>query len=401
MQEISKPARVDRRALLSGLLAALAVSPGVRAQSQSFQEFIQSLWPAAQAAGVSRETFDKATADLSPDPGVLVKPKAQSEFVVAIQTYLAGAVTKVRIARGRALAAELAPVLAGARSRTGVPGEMALAIMAVESNYGTATGGSDVLRVLATLAWKGHMAEKLSEEFVAALVMLERGTPRGRLRGSWAGAMGMPQFMPSAYLKHALAASGDGAADIWTSRADTIYSIASFLSNSGWNAALPWGVEVTLPAGYDFANFDMDFAQFRALGFAQANGAALPASGAASLYLPAGAEGPAFLLSDNWEVVRQYNTSDAYALAVCFLADRVAGRDVPIRPWPKPFTPTTAQIAAMQRALTERGFYRGKIDGKLGRANRNAVHAYQLSAGLTPADGFASKALLEHLLGGR
>ena len=163
--------------------------------------------------------------------------------------------------------------------RDGVPGEILVAILAVESNFGTATGGADVLRVLATLAWKGHMTQKLSDEYVAGLVLLQQGIPRHRLRGSWAGAMGMPQFMPSAYLKFATSFAGDAAPDIWTSQPDALASIASFLHKSGWNPALPWGVETRLPQGFDFAAFDMDFSQFRALGFTAANGEALPSSG--------------------------------------------------------------------------------------------------------------------------
>jgi membrane-bound lytic murein transglycosylase B len=229
--------------------------------------------------------------------------------------------------------------------------------------------------------------------------MLQQGVPRRRLRGSWAGAMGMPQFMPSAYLKYAASYAGEGAPDIWTSQPDALASIASFLQKSGWNPALPWGVETRLPSDFDFAAYDMDFSQFRALGFTGAGGEPLPASGPASLYLPAGAAGPAFLITDNFEVIRQYNTSDAYALAVALLGERIAGREVPRAPWPKVTPLTTAECRAMQQALAERGFYRGAIDGKLGRAARNAVHAFQLSEGIQPADGLATKAVLDRLKG--
>ena len=208
-----------------------------------------------------------------------------------------------------------------------------MAILGVESNFGTAAGGSDALRVLATLAWKGHRAETFIEEFVAALVMLERGyATRAQLRGSWAGAMGQPQFMPSAYLKYAESDEGGGAPDIWRSRGDAVASIANFLAKSGWVAGLPAVVEVRLPAGFDYATFDLDFARWRQLGVTRADGGALPGGGAASLYLPAGANGPAFLITDNFEVIRQYNTSDAYAMSVALLADRIAGRESRSRP---------------------------------------------------------------------
>ena len=268
----------------------------------------------------------------------------------------------------------------------------------MESNFGSATGGADALRVLATLAYGGHRGTIFAQEFVDALVMLQRGyVARGQLRGSWAGAMGQPQFLPSAYLKYAQSYDGAHAADIWTNRLDSLASIANFLKLSGWVADLPPVIEVVVPNGFDYASFDHDLAEWRALGFAQADGSALPERGAASLFQPAGAAGPAFLITDNFEVIRQYNTSDAYALSVALLAERIAGRRHPITPWPKTATLSTADCKEMQSLLTERGFYHGPIDGKLGRTSRNAVHAFQLSEGMQPADGFATKQVLERL----
>jgi membrane-bound lytic murein transglycosylase B len=391
-------ARVDRRRLPFAMLAALASVRAAFSQEQDFQAFVQSLWPAAAAAGVSREIFDAATADLAPEPAVLARPAAQSEFTVSIPAYVAGAVTSARVAAGRALHAELAPMLRRTEASSGVPSAIMLAILGVESNFGVATGGADVLRVLATLAYKGHMREKRSGEFVAALVMLQQGVERRRLRGSWAGAMGMPQFLPSAYLKFAVSLDG-GSPNIWTSRPDALASIGNFLKQSGWDPSLPWGVEARAPAGYDYAEFDLDFAQFRAQGLVGAHGEDLPARGAASLYLPAGAAGPLFLITQNFEVIRQYNTSDAYALAVGLLADRIAGGEAPVAPWPKIAPLATAEVKMLQEALTARGLYQGPIDGKLGRTSRNAVHAFQRSAGLAPADGLASRALLARLRG--
>jgi len=392
----------DRRRILIGsacVFGALWLAAS-DAKADSFAAFLQGLWPKAQAAGVSRETFDAAIAGLAPDPSVSSKPRAQAEFTTTIPAYLAGAVTNGRVARGRAVAAELAGPLGRAQSRHGVSSEIIVAILGVESNFGTAAGGADALRVLATLAWKGRRAETFAEEFVAALVMLERGyATRAQLRGSWAGAMGQPQFMPSAYLKYAESDGGGGAPDIWRSRADAVASIANFLEKSGWVAGLPAVIEVRLPDGFDYGAFDLDVARWRALGVTRADGGALPGGGAASLFLPAGANGPAFLITDNFEVIRQYNTSDAYAMSVALLADRIAGRDVPLTPWPKVAPLSTADVMAMQQLLSERGFYRGAFDGKLGRASRNAIHAFQLKEGMQPADGFATKAVLARLRG--
>ena len=382
---------------LAGLTALL---PGTAASAADFEAFVQGLWPQAQAAGVSRETFETATAGLKPETAVLAKPKAQAEFTISIPAYLGGAVTNSRVARGRAVAAQYEAPLARAYQRHGVPGEIIVAILGVESNFGVAAGGSDVLGVLATLAWKGHRAETFVAEFVDALILLEKGyATRGQLRGSWAGAMGQPQFMPSAYLKFAESDNGAGAADIWRSTPDAIASIGNFLEKSGWVAGLPAVVEIRLPDNYDYAAYDLDFARWRALGAVRADGAALPASGAASLYLPTGAQGPAFLISDNFEVIRQYNTSDAYAMSVAVLAERIAGRDIPLAPWPKTAPLSTAEVREMQQLLTREGVYQGTIDGKLGRSSRNAIHAWQLAAGVQPADGYASKAVLARLKG--
>jgi membrane-bound lytic murein transglycosylase B len=385
-------------------LAALAASlPGVAPKSAAaadFADFVAALWPQAEATGVSRATFEAATADLAPEPGVLAKPKAQAEFTITIPAYLASAVTPARVARGQRVAGQHAGPLARAARRHGVPEEIIVAILGVESNFGTATGAADALRVLATLAWKGHRAETFVAEFVDALVMLEKGyASRPQLRGSWAGAMGQPQFMPSAYLKFAESDAGAGSADIWGSTPDAIASIANFLEKSGWVAGLPAIVEVVLPETFDYAAFDLDFSGWRALGVARADGAALPAGGAASLYLPAGAAGPAFLISDNFEVIRQYNTSDAYAMSVAVLAARIAGHEIPRAPWPRIMPLSTAEVREMQQLLTERGFYRGVLDGKLGRSSRNAIHAFQRAEGVQPADGFATRAVLARLKG--
>ncbi len=221
-------ARASRRDTFKTLLAVFLLfvltaffGPFAAAQESAagsdLGHFLQRLWPAAQDAGVSREIFDSAVAGLTPEPGLLRRPQAQAEFTISIPSYVAGAVTPARVAQGRALASSLAEPLATIEQRSGVPSEIALAILGVESNFGSATGGADTLRVLATLAYAGHRGAIFSDEFVAALVMLQRGdVTRARLRGSWAGAMGQPQFLPSAYLKYATRYEGDAAPDIWT-----------------------------------------------------------------------------------------------------------------------------------------------------------------------------------------
>jgi len=383
--------------MLYALGGALLATP-LAAQDAQFQNYLQSLWPQAQAAGVSREIFDSVVDGLTPDASVLSRPKTQGEFTIPVPAYLAGVVTSERVARGRAFAARLSATLGRIEARSGVSAEIIVAILGVESAYGGGAGSADTPRVLATLAYKGERGATFAEEFVAALVMLQNGyVTRDKLKGSWAGATGQPQFLPTAYLKYAVSASGEGAADIWGSSADAAASVGNFLAKSGWIAGLPWGIEVVVPKDFDYADFDLDLSQWRALGFARADGDALPARGPASLYLPAGARGPAFLITDNFEAIRQYNISDSYALAVGVLADRIAGRMTPRAPWPKIVALSTAEMRSLQTLLTQRGYYSGVIDGKLGRASRNALHAFQKSAGISPADGFATREMIAKL----
>lgn len=393
---------------LISLLICLSTLAPARAQERAqertqqshgeFQTFLASAWPLARQAGVSRATFERATAGLTPEPSILSRPTRQGEFSMKISAYIAQSVTAGRVAQARRQALAQAGALARIAQRTGVPQEILLAFWAVESNFGANQGATDVLRALATHALRSPRADMFRDEFVAALVMLEKGyVRRDQLRGSWAGAMGQPQFMPSSYLKYAIGYDGGEAADIWNSAPDALASIGNFMKLSGWNPALPAVVEVKIPASFDWRPLDLDFARWRALGFARADGQALPASGAASLYLPEGAQGPAFLITENWEVIRQYNTSDAYALSVALIAEKVEGGTL-TRPFPKGAASLSlSDRAAAQRALLARGFYDGPTDGKIGRKTRVAVHAFQIAGGLLPADGFLTPELVRRL----
>ena len=401
MQFSRKSPRLDRRTLLAGLLSLGAGAPLAPAQADDFQAFVQALWPQAEAAGVSRETFERATADLTPDPGVVVKPKVQSEFTVSIPTYVGAAVTKARVEQGRALAKELAPVLRDVEKRYGVPGEVPLAILAIESNFGAGTGGSDVLRVLATLAWKGHLTEKLKEEFGAALLMLQDGFPRSKLRGSWAGAMGMPQFLPSTYRKFAVRYAGEGTP---TSGAppgrDRLHRELPCWLRLGFGPLL--GLRNAGAGEPRLCEFRHGFREVSQPGIYASGGGRVAGERRGEPYLPTGAAGAGVFAH------RQLGSraSIQYFRRLCaggagVLGDRIAGRDTPLRrTWPKVAPLATADIVKMQQALAQKGFYQGAQDGKLGRGMRNAIHAWQLSAGVSPADGFATRAVLERLLGG-
>ncbi len=385
-------------AILFACLLAFATPVRAASGDPAFDAFVASAWPPAQAAGVSRETFERETAGLTPDPGIKAQPAKQGEFSLAMHSYVGQVVNAQKVAIGRARAQSLADTLASIERRYGVPSEICLAIWGVESGYGPTQGGHDILRSVATLAVRKHRADFYRDEFVAALVLLQNGMPRENLTGSWAGAMGQPQFTPSSYLKFAVAYSGGGQADIWRSSADALASIANFLKGSGWNPALPAVMEVSVPENFDWKPVDLDLGQWRRLGFARADGEALPSAGAASLYMPEGAAGPAFLITENWEVIRQYNTSDAYALAVALLAERIGGSSGLRRGWPKGYVSMSlSDRSRAQRLLVARGLYSGATDGKIGRGTRMAVHEFQLSAGMQPADGLLTPQVLKRL----
>lgn len=387
-----------RIAAVFACLLVLAAPARAASDDPAFGAFVASAWPPAQAAGVSRETFVRETAGLTPDPAIKAQPAKQGEFSLPIHAYLGQVVTAQKVSTGRSRAQSLSDTLATIERRYGVPGEICLAVWGIESGYGPTQGGHDILRSVATLAVRKHRADFYRDEFVAALVLLQNGMPRANLTGSWAGAMGQPQFTPSSYLKFAASYSGAGQPDIWRSSADALASIANFLKGSGWNPALPAVMEVIVPGDFDWRPVDLDLSAWRRLGFARADGEALPASGAASLYLPEGAAGPAFLITENWEVIRQYNTSDAYALAVSLLADRIGGSSGLKRGWPKTYVSMSlADRSRAQKLLMAKGLYSGATDGKIGRATRVAVHEFQLSEGMSPADGLLTPEVLKRL----
>jgi membrane-bound lytic murein transglycosylase B len=367
-------------------------------RASSFSAFLQSLWPDAEAQGVARPTFDGALRGLTPDPKVVALAKGQSEFSRPIWIYLAGAVSSARIAEGQRLGRRWAPVLDGIEAESGVPRAIILATWAMESHFGRDRGGFSVIRSLATLAHLGQRGGYFRTELIQALAILEADRIAGdRLVGSWAGAMGQTQFMPSSFRAYALDWDGDGRRDIWDSVPDVLASIANFLRAKGWQPGLPWGLEVRLPVGFGFTRDRETFAGWSALGLRRADGAALPGSGTASLLPPAGARGPAFLVTDNFEAIRAYNTSDAYALAIGLLADRIAGGAALRAAWPVGERVLDRhEVSEVQRRLAARGLYDGVADGRLGAKTRAAVRRFQAQRGLVP-DGYAEAGLLEAL----
>ena len=389
------------------VLALLALGFSARAQAldaldqsgAGFRDFLQSQWPRAEAAGVRRPTFEAVCADLTPDPSAPSAAAKQAEFDKPLKTYLAEAVSNARILRGRAALRRWSSELSRISQRFGVAPEIIVAAWGMETDFGAAKGGKDIIRTLATLAYERQDWDLFRDEWIAALVILDHGVvPREKLKGSWAGAMGDPQFIPSAYLKYAVSFDGSALADIWDKPQDSLASIANFLAQSGWRRNLAWGMEVVLPAGFDFSSLHRSFSAFKALGAVRADKSPVNAEGEATLFLPSGAAGPAFLLSDNYWVLKAYNNSDSYALSLSLLADRIAGRPGLRGRWPtsEAFL-SRADKSAIQRALQQRGYYNGVIDGRFGQASRDAIHAFEMAEKISPADGYGSPEVLRRL----
>ncbi|KWT69643.1 Membrane-bound lytic murein transglycosylase B precursor [Comamonas testosteroni] len=300
---------------------------------------------------------------------------------------------------------EYAASLQAASQRYGVPAPVIAAIWGMESNYGSNFGSFSAVDALATLAFDGRRAEWAQKELIAALRIIDNGDiDAAHMISSWAGAMGNTQFLPSVFLQYAVDADGDGRRDIWGSMADVAASTANYLASSGWNPGEPWGVEVRLPANFDYARTELSTRQnsnaWAAEGVQSVNGQALPAMAGASIIAPAGARGPAFMVGSNFRAILRYNNSTNYALAVGLLASQLAGNGGVSAEWPRDLGAfTREQTRALQTALTQRGFATGVADGVMGPATRAGLRQYQQSQGLA-ADGYPTLELLQRLQAG-
>jgi lytic murein transglycosylase len=382
----------------TGSINASAKPATAKPANASFDAFVKGLWPLAQQRGISRATFDAAFRGVTPDPSIVALTRKQSEFTAPIWGYLNSALGGTRIPRGRDAAADNAAVLAQVEARYGVPKEIVLGIWGMETNYGSFKGDKDIIRSLATLASIRYRGDFFRDELLTALELIEKGhVERAELRGSWAGAMGHTQFMPSSYMKYAVDWTGDGHADIWTSTPDALASTANYLKGYGWVAGLPWGIEVTLPERFDHRLNKASFSSFASAGVRRADGRSLPGSGEGRLFYPAGHRGPVMLLTENFDVIKKYNSSDAYALAVGHLGDRIMGRPAIQADWPVQAPRLDkAGLQDVQRRLKAAGLYNHEADGRIGTVTREAVRQYQLKTGEI-ADGYPTPALLSKM----
>ncbi|HXX52256.1 MAG TPA: lytic murein transglycosylase [Xanthobacteraceae bacterium] len=381
----------------------LMTADAIRAAAADFGNCIERLWPDAERRGVSQATFERFAAGLTPDLSIMDKLDAQPEFTKSTWDYLDLLVSDDRIARGRELLTQYAPVFAAVERAYGVDPAIVAAIWGVESNYGTLGGDRSVLRSTATLACVGRRRDYFREEFLSTLEILQRGDiPADHLVGSWAGAFGPTQFMPTSFKRYAVDFDGDGRRDVVDSVPDVIASTANNLKTDGWISGQSWGYEVVLPANFDYLLADrsrqMTLRQWQNLGVRRALGGSFPQPDSrAYLLLPAGAHGPAFLMLQNFSVIMKYNPAEAYALAIGYLADRLRGGGPFVQTWPRDQRVLTLdERFEMQQLLARRGFEVGAPDGLLGPRTRLAIRNFQASIGQTP-DGFASSDVLDRL----
>ena len=389
-------------------VAACLVAGAAHAATPS--QWVKSFWPTAKAAGVSWNTYQAALGDFKPDPEVLAKANNQAEFNQKIWLYLHNTVSERRIITGRALLGQYGPLLSKIEARYGVDRHTVLAIWGMESTYGDVLNNTQIvkgtIRSLATLAYQGGSRAKFGRtQLVAALKILQHGdiSPRG-MTGSWAGAMGHTQFIPTTYAAYAVDWDGDGKRDIWNNIGDALASTANYLKKSGWETGATWGYEVVAPKGFNYklASSERSLASWQKLGLKRPGGKAFPRPGeSARLFAPAGAGGPAFLLIKNFKVIKRYNNADAYALAVGHLADRIRGGDAFTVDWPDAdLRLSDSELVEVQKQLAVRGLYNGDIDGNIGSGSRAAIMSYQETVGLE-ANGQVSQKLLEMLQSGK
>ncbi|MDH1211409.1 lytic murein transglycosylase [Pseudomonas chengduensis] len=382
--------------------ATAAVQTATETTLPSFADWRQAMRSEAIATGIDAALFDRVFAGVTPDPAVLKADSSQPEFTRPVWEYLDGAVSSSRIGRGRVLLAQHNTMLQRIEQQYGVEAQILVAIWGLESNFGNNIGSHSVIRSLATLAYDGRRQGFWRAQLLAALEILQNGdVPSDRMIGSWAGAMGQTQFMPTTYNQHAVDFDGDGKRDLWNSSADALASAAHYLQASGWQRGQPWGFEVRLPSDFDYALADPDqrrsLTEWAELGVRPLAPTGAAASARASLQLPAGHQGPAFLLLDNFRSILKYNNSTSYALAIGLLADNLL-RSTEIKgQWPRGERQLgRSERVELQELLAQAGFDPGPADGIIGANTRKAIRALQLQLNW-PADGYPNTQLLQQL----
>src|SRR6201987_2608451 len=383
----------------------LMTASAIREAAANFDNCIASMWPDAARRNISQDSFARFSAGLAPDLRIMDLMDAQPEFTKSIWDYLDILVNDNRLAKGKEILAKYKAQFDATEKAYGVDRYTIAAIWGIESNYSTQMGDRSVLQSTATLSCIGRRQKYFRDEFLSALEILHHGDLRPeQMRGSWAGAFGPTQFMPTAFKRYAVDADGDGRRDVVDNPADLIASTANNLKKDGWQNGQSWGYEVVVPKDFNYMLADrakvMTFTQWEHLGLKRANGQPFPASSEkAYLLAPAGAEGPGFLMLQNFRVIMKYNPAEAYALAVGHFADRLRGGQPFVHPWrDQEGVLSLAERLELQQLLVQRGFYHGTPDGQFGGETRQALRNFQASIGAS-AGGFASAGMLAPVRG--
>ena len=364
-----------------------------------FQNWIKGFRGRALSAGIKGSVFDKAFRGVRYNADVIAKDRNQAEFKKRIWDYLDSAASPDRVSEGKAALRKHRRTLEAIEAKYGVEKEVVAAVWGLESRYGTRKGDINVIEAMATLAYDGRRGAFFEKQLIAALKILQSGdvAPRN-MKGSWAGAMGHTQFIPTSYLAFAVDVTGDGRRDIWSDNpADALGSTAAYLSRHGWKKGMPWGLEVKVPKGFKPTNAKRMPSDWAARGVTDIKGRPVRDYGSARILMPAGTAGAKFMVFKNFDVIKRYNNADAYAIGVGHLGDRIGGGPAIQASWPRGYTPVTfEQRKEIQRRLKRKGYPLEKIDGIIGPNTVKSIKAYQQSIGVK-ADGFPSKELLGYL----
>ncbi|MEM1129049.1 MAG: lytic murein transglycosylase [Pseudomonadota bacterium] len=374
-----------------------------QATNIGFQSWLNGFAARARAQGIHQSTLNAALSGISYNPDVISRDRNQSEFTKALWEYLDTAVSDTRIRNGRAALRKHDRLLDRIEATYGVDKEVVVAVWGLESSYGDYRGTTPVIEALATLSYDGRRGRFFEQQLIAALKIVQAGDVNPRsMTGSWAGAMGHTQFIPTSYLAYAVDFTGDGKRDIWSENpADALASTAAYLARFGWQTDYPWGVEVVLPRGFNYSaaggERKRSVSDWTALGVRGLDGRPVPNYGSAAILLPAGAQGPAFMIFRNFDVIERYNAADSYVIAVGHLSDRLKGASSFKQSWPRTDRALRfSERKELQQRLTAAGFNTNGIDGKIGPNTIAAIRRYQSAVGMVP-DGYASMELLRRL----
>ncbi len=391
---------MDRRQFIAAGISTFTWAGAAHAQANGFANWVAGFRSRARSAGITDRTFQAAFANARYLPDSIERDRNQAEFVRPLGAYMSTAASDARVTNGRAMVNQYANLLSRIEATYQVEPHIVVAVWGMETNYGQRRGDVPLISTLATLAYDGRRGRFFEEQLIAALKILQRGdvAPQN-MTGSWAGAMGHTQFIPTSYQAYAVDFTGDGRRDIWADDpSDALASTAAYFRRFNWRKGQPWGVEVSLPRDFDFTQTDSRSpAAWGQLGVRGTDGQVVPNYGNASLIFPTGAAGPAFLTFSNYRTISRYNNAQAYIIGVGHLGDRIRGLGPLQTAWPAEERGLRrAERVELQQRLTAAGFSTQGVDGRIGPNSMSAIRAYQRSVGL-PADGYASLSLLQRL----